>query len=130
MIWNQRQRTGLALIGLLIAAILAFRIWKNRAEIPDPMPPMGDRAGELADRIDPNTADAGMLSAIPGLSRTVALRIVEYREEWRKAGRRGPAFTSVEDMKNVKGIGDATARMLEGYLGLPSNKTPTTRPLN
>ncbi|MGA2502257.1 MAG: helix-hairpin-helix domain-containing protein [Tepidisphaeraceae bacterium] len=128
MIWNQRQRAGLALIGFLIAAILAFRIWKNRADIPDPMPPSGDRAGELVDRIDPNVADAGVLSAIPGLSRTVAVRIVDYREAWAKAGRREPAFTCLEDLKNVKGIGDATTRMLEGYLVLPSDKTAATRP--
>ena len=128
MIWNQRQRVGLALIGLLIAAILASRIWKNRADIPDPMPSIGDRAGELVDRLDPNTADAGALSAIPGLSRTVAVRIVEYRESWKKAGRRGPAFTNVDDLKNVKGIGDATARMLEGYLVFPAAKGAATRP--
>ncbi len=120
MIWNQRQRVGLALIGFVIASILAFRIWKNRADIPDPMPPSGDRAAELVDRIDPNTADAGILSAIPGLSRAVAVRIVEYREAWTKAGRRGPAFTCLDDLKNVKGIGDTTARMLSEYLVFPA----------
>lgn len=128
MIWNQRQRTGLALIGFLIAAILAFRLWNNRAEIADPMPPSGDRAGELVDRIDPNTADAAVLSAIPGLSRTVALRIVAYRDEWQNAGRRGPAFTGLDDLKNVKGIGDATARMLAGYLEFPGAGGAATRP--
>ncbi|MFI5378471.1 MAG: ComEA family DNA-binding protein [Tepidisphaerales bacterium] len=130
MIWNQRQRVGLALIGFLIATILAFRLWKNRAEIADPMPPSGDRAAELVDRLDPNVADAGVLSAIPGLSRTVATGIVEYRQAWAKAGRRGPAFTCVDDLKNVKGIGDATARMLEGYLVFPATKNAVTRPVN
>ena len=48
-----------------------------------------------------NTATAEQLDTLPGIGPVLAERIVAYREE------NGP-FASVEELKQVNGIGDAT----------------------
>ena len=50
-------------------------------------------------KININTASVKELDALPGLGPTMAKRIEEYRQS------KG-AFTSIEDIKHVKGIGD------------------------
>ena len=47
-----------------------------------------------------NTADEQELDRLPGIGPAMAKRIVEYRET-------NGAFQAPEDIKNVKGIGDA-----------------------
>src|SRR5205085_1643818 len=100
MIWTVRQRSGLAIIGLVLAALFLYRGLTNSQNVPSPQPPVGARAGELPQSIDPNTADAATLAAIPGVGKPLAERIVAYREKWLKAGRPGVAFSSDEDLKN------------------------------
>lgn len=51
--------------------------------------------------INLNTADAAALDTLPGIGSSLAARIVSYRETY------GP-FQAAEDVKNVRGIGDAT----------------------
>lgn len=53
------------------------------------------------DLLDINTATAEQLTDLPGIGSTKAKAIVSYREEKGK-------FSSIEDLKNVSGIGDAT----------------------
>ena len=50
-------------------------------------------------KININTASVKKLDALPGIGPTMAKRIEEYRQS------KG-AFTSIEDIKHVKGIGD------------------------
>lgn len=52
------------------------------------------------DLTDLNKADKIELDALPGIGPALAQRIIEYREEH-------GAFSCPEDLKNVKGIGDA-----------------------
>ena len=47
-----------------------------------------------------NTANEEQLEQLPGIGTSIATRIVEYRKENGK-------FNSIEDIKNVSGIGDA-----------------------
>lgn len=49
--------------------------------------------------IDINTASAGMFEALPGIGPTLAARIIAHRKS---IGR----FKSIEQLKDVKGIGD------------------------
>lgn len=51
------------------------------------------------EKVNINTADAGVLTGLKGISDTVAQNIVDYREE-------NGDFENIEDIKNVKGIGD------------------------
>jgi competence protein ComEA len=52
-------------------------------------------------RVNINTASADELTALPGIGPSYAQRIVEHREK------NGP-FKRVEDLLNVRGIGDKT----------------------
>ncbi len=52
------------------------------------------------DLTDLNKADTIELDALPGIGPALAERIIAYREEH-------GGFSSIEEIKNVKGIGDA-----------------------
>lgn len=56
-----------------------------------------------------NTADEKDLTQIPGIGPSKAQTIIKYREE------NGP-FSSVENLKDVKGIGEKTFEKLKDYL--------------
>lgn len=53
------------------------------------------------DRVNINTAAVDELTTLPGIGKSYAQRIVEYRDK------NGP-FKKVEDLLNVRGIGEKT----------------------
>ena len=57
------------------------------------------RSGAAAATLNLNTATVAQLEALPGIGKSTAERIVEYRQ---KSG----GFKKVEDLMNVKGIGE------------------------
>ena len=69
---------------------------------PDPTQPTGDG------RVNLNTADAAALDTLPRVGPALAERIIAWREA-------NGGFTSVDDLLDVSGIGDAT---LEGFRDL------------
>jgi competence protein ComEA len=58
-----------------------------------------------------NTATAEQFEALPGIGAKMAARIVEYRQK------NGP-FKKVEELMNVKGIGEQSFLKLKPYLTL------------
>lgn len=77
-----------------------------------------DRAAEtVAERIDPNTADAASLCRLPGIGATRAADIVAFRQA--AAGRGRAAFRFAEDLQEVPGIGPETVRQAAPMLSLP-----------
>ncbi len=60
-----------------------------------------DKAASASGAVNINTADVSGLTTISGIGKTRAEAIIAYREEH-------GAFLSVEDIRNVSGIGDAT----------------------
>jgi competence protein ComEA len=61
------------------------------------------------DKLNINTATAEQLTNLSGIGQTKAAAIVAYREEH-------GAFSAVEDIKNVSGIGDATFANIESEI--------------
>ena len=120
--WTVRQRHGLLLIlaGLIVAGAVIY--WHNPVYVADP-PPEQATPSALADRVDPNTADADTLAVVPGLGRKRAAEIVAYRGRLMEQRPGLPAFAVAKDLENVRGIGPATVENVQRYLVFP-----TTRP--
>jgi competence protein ComEA len=77
----------------VMSMLLAFVICAAAVTAQEP------RAGAAAAALNLNTATVAQLEALPGIGKSTAERIVEYRQ---KAG----GFKKVEDLMNVKGIGE------------------------
>src|SRR5690349_12854617 len=90
--WTLSQRRAIALLAAGLLLWLIFLTARDRLHLPNPQPPRGVRADELADRIDPNTADWPTLATLPQLGEKRAKLIVAYREEHAKRQPNRPAF--------------------------------------
>ncbi len=76
--------------------------------------------------ININTASASELTSLPGIGESKAKKIVAYRET-------NGSFGSIEEIKNVNGIGDATFENIKNYITVGSvqsqpKNTPTKAP--
>ncbi len=71
--------------------------------------------------IDINQADAAEFKALPGIGDVLSERIVKYRNSIK-------AFATIEDIKKVYGISDATFETIRPYLKISNQKVvmPTT----
>ncbi len=129
MLWTDRQRGAIILMTAALLLLLLVRYAQNPTYIPDPAPLYPARAAELMDRVDPNTADAATLAALPVIGPKLAERIIEERESFLRDHANEIAFAALADLRRVNGIGDATLKTLEPYLVFPESPDgPTTRP--
>jgi competence protein ComEA len=110
------RRADQATVAALVAFGLAALAWHWLAH--------GGRSGRLIeiDHVDPlsaqfkidiNTADWPEFATLPDVGETTARRIVDYRK------RNGP-FQSLDDLRQVRGIGPKTMERLRPYF-LPIN---------
>jgi competence ComEA-like helix-hairpin-helix protein len=60
-------------------------------------------------KVDLNTADKGQLMSVPGIKQKLAERIIAYRE-------RQMGFSSVEELKNIKGLSGLRLQKAREYL--------------
>lgn len=60
-------------------------------------------------KVNINTATQSELENLPGVGAAIASRIIEYRQQNGK-------FSKVEDLQNVKGIGDAKFNNMKEYV--------------
>ena len=127
--WTPAQRAALIGVALLILVYLTVRYAVNPAYVANPQPDQPSRANQLADRIDPNTADWETLAALPQLGEKRAKSIIEYRLRYQRLRPDEPAFQKSEDLLRIRGIGVATVEQLRAFLVFPNAQTrPTTRP--
>ena len=73
---------------------------------PPSSPSLPSLSSQGGGKVNINTATAQELDALPGVGPSIAQRIIEYRTT------NGP-FQSIEDIKNVGGIGDVTFEKLK-----------------
>jgi competence protein ComEA len=64
-----------------------------------------------------NTATAAQLEALPGIGKSTAERILEYRQK-------NGGFKKAEDLMNVRGIGEKNFLKLKSLITVGSGKTP------
>jgi competence protein ComEA len=65
--------------------------------------------------VDLNAAGAGDLEAVPGIGKSLAARIVAFREK-------NGAFKSVDDLLKVQGIGEKSLERLRPFLTVSKAK--------
>jgi DNA uptake protein ComE-like DNA-binding protein len=125
-VWTASQRGVLLalLAGLLIYLIVRYLL--NPLYVSNPQPVRPPRYDELADKIDPNTADWQTLAALPGLGEKRAKTIIEYRESFTTENPGHLAFAEPEDLMLVRGIGPSMLATLRPYLLFPTSQ-PTTQ---
>jgi|SRR5271170_4183805 len=126
-VWTTSQRRVVLGIVVALLAYLAVEYRLNPTQVGDPQPPQGSRYGELADRLDPNTADAAELAAIPTLGEKKAQQIVEYREDFVRSHPGQLAFVEPRDLLKIKGIGVSTMNNMEPFLIFPPQPVATRR---
>jgi len=125
--WTTPQRRALLFLVGVFWVFLGIHWACDRAYLPEGLDVPAPRAADLADRIDPNTADWETLAAIPGLGEKRAKVIVAYREKALAAGRGPLVFRVAFDLTRIRGIGRSTASNLEPYLIFPVTTQPAKK---
>ena len=105
MIPNIRRRRAPALRALAACVGVALAAAAQAAEAPP-----------LQGVVNVNTASVEELQLLPGIGESRALALVELRK------RRG-GFKSLDELKEVKGIGDASLERIRPYLRLQGRTT-------
>jgi competence protein ComEA len=97
------------LAGMLASTLFAIPLSADRLQQP---PAPAARAAAL----DLNTASVADLEGLPGIGRATAERIVEYRQK-------NGAFKKIEELMNVKGIGEKSFLKLKPLISVAPPKT-------
>lgn len=93
------------------AAVNLARVLNDGEQID--VPAVGDEKEETpdGDKVSINQASADDLEALPQIGPSLAQRIIAWRDE------NGP-FQTIDDLKNVSGIGDKTLAMFRDLISL------------
>jgi competence ComEA-like helix-hairpin-helix protein len=96
-----------------LGAVLALAV-AALALLPATARGAGTQASVPSEKVNINTAGVDELVALPGIGKAYAERIVEYRQK------NGP-FKKVEDVLNVRGIGEKTFERIRDRLTIGKN---------
>jgi competence protein ComEA len=111
-VFHRSQRSGLGPVILCVVMAAALISW---AGLAGPAKAAKD-AGAPSGMVNINTASAEELQLLPGIGQVRADAIVTLRKE------RG-AFKSVDELKEVKGIGDAMLGHIRPHVTLTGRTT-------
>lgn len=89
--------------------VMSKKEYKRQNSVDDEDTKDGSSNDESDDLVNINTASESQLTKLPGIGPSKATAIVAYREE-------NGMFSSVENIKNVSGIGDATFSNIESMI--------------
>jgi competence protein ComEA len=81
--------------------------------------PIGGIGWAAAGAVDLNTASIAELTELPGIGPAKAKAIIAHREQ--------SPFAKPEDLRNVKGIGDALYERVKDQVTVSAPKAPTGR---
>lgn len=99
----------LVVVTLSVGILLGFFLARNSASgvvLLSPAVEASDTQEALSYGLDINKASVSQLTELPGIGETLAGRIVAYRDE-------NGAFTSVEDLLAIDGIGKKTVEQIK-----------------
>ncbi|WP_281712905.1 ComEA family DNA-binding protein [Anaerotignum lactatifermentans] len=106
---QERWKVTLAAIFLLASGFWYSHLYYDGKVIQETAPVVETVEIAVDDAINLNTASKEELMLLDGIGEKMAERILAYREE------NGP-FTKIEDIQNVKGIGEKTYAKIAGEL--------------
>ncbi len=92
--------TRTLILGAVCAGLLVASVAAGPAAAQQTQTPAQQEAPPPEEQVDLNTATAAELEALPGIGPRTAELILEYRSE--------QPFTKVEDLMNIRGIGERT----------------------
>ncbi|MCI7657456.1 ComEA family DNA-binding protein [Anaerotignum sp.] len=106
---QERWKVTLAVIFLLVSGFWYSHLYYDGKVIQETAPAVETVEVMVNERINLNTASKEELMLLDGIGEKMAERILAYREEY------GP-FAKIEDIQNVKGIGEKTYAKIAGKL--------------
>ena len=89
----------LPLIVLLVFGLASFATAQTTAAAKPQKAKPAKTVATLAAPVNLNTATVAQLDALPGIGKSTAQRIVEYRQK-------NGGFKKIEELMNVKGVGE------------------------
>ena len=96
------------------ALVLSLALAAVALTAPPAVPP-ASAAEAQAKPVDLNAAGADELQAVPGIGKSLAARIVQFREK-------NGAFKSVDDLLKVQGIGEKSLEKLRPFVTVSKAK--------
>lgn len=110
---DKKYRFILPFITILLFCIMMFSILADHDKIRAPKAYFFIINEESASniKISINTASCDEFLSLPGIGNVIAKRIVEYREK-------NGMFQSIEEIKNVKGIGESIFNDIKYYISI------------
>ena len=105
---------------LTLFCLLVLGLASTAAAQPTPAPKAQkpkatSTAAALAGPVNLNTATAAQLDALPGIGKSTAQRIVDYRQK-------NGAFKKIEELMNVKGVGEKSFLKLKPLITVNGDK--------